>query len=174
MNSTTPGTLISYRFSPDSCRISSCPTISPLSPHAHLMLTYPLSPRLLILTGSLPRRPTFLQQQIVKKTISFFHLTHCYPSAVYCLSAAPLLRVGMGGGEVAKLRQMFISPLPLGRATLPRMDGLRFTTGPMWPSKRDPQPSSAATWISPAWAWSTWQPVVGFGKQLALLCTSGY
>lgn len=28
MNSTTPGTLISYRFSPGSCCISSCPTIS--------------------------------------------------------------------------------------------------------------------------------------------------
>jgi len=64
------------------------------------MLTYPRAPKLLVLTGPFPPL-LFPQQQIVKKTISFFHLTHCYPSAVYCLSAgcppAAALRWESGG-----------------------------------------------------------------------------
>lgn len=151
---------LSHHFPP----VTTCPFNVNLSPFSQAPHSYRVSP-------PLPHLPPTADCQ--KNNFLFSPDSLLSFSCLLFVSRA-LLRVGMGGGEVAKLRQMFISPLPLGRATLPRMDGLRFTTGPMWPSKRDPQPSSAATWISPAWAWSTWQPVVGFGKQLALLCTSGY
>lgn len=110
MNSTTPGTLISYWFSPGSCCISSCPTISlpvttcpfnvNLSPFSQAFHSY----RVFCL-------PPSAQQQIVKKTISFFHLTHCYPSAVHCLSAGACGWAGERGWAEADVSKLLASNL---------------------------------------------------------------
>lgn len=99
MNSTTPGTLISYRFSPGSCCISSHPTISPpVTAHPFNVNLSPFSRAPCSYRGFF--FPTHTPADCQKKNISFFHLTHCYPSARSCLPAGhPQLCTGTAQGE---------------------------------------------------------------------------
>lgn len=134
MNSATPGTLISYRFSPASCCISSCPTILPLSPHAHLMLTYPLSLRLLILTGSFATPPSPPTADCQKNNFLFSpDSLLSFSRLLFVSRAAPRWDERSRGAE---LKQMFrclpaLPPYP-GWSALGRCDQVKGTLSPAW------------------------------------------
>lgn len=133
MNSATPGTLISYRFSPASCCISSCPTISPpvttcpfnvnLSPFSQAPHSYrvfcnpPISPN----------------SRLSKKQFPFFTwlIVILQPFIVWQPGGSAL------GWEEQRCWVEADVQMSPSLTTLPRTE----RSGTMWPGKRDPQPS---------------------------------